>query len=192
MSTITYEIITDGDIEICRDLCNELMAFQQETAVRNKENFDSMNFDTRMKRSFNGAKDKQVIVAKDNGTPVGYIFSTIDDVTEGAKNYTPDWAPASPSGEMLGFYPDWFTVPQRAGCLSNLYVRPEYKGKGIGGKLFEMSMEWLESFEDSDITFVYISNGNQNAYDFYMAHGFEPSHEVFGGFIQAAFKKKNK
>jgi hypothetical protein len=82
MTNLTFEVVNDGNIEQCRQLCNELMAFQKSKATIAPELFDFMNFDTRMKRSYESALRSQVIVAKDNGVPVGYVFSTIDDIEQ--------------------------------------------------------------------------------------------------------------
>ncbi len=191
MQNITIEIITDGNIEPCRDLCNELMAFQKSKATLLPEVFDSMNFDTRMKQSHANAPASQVIVVKDAGTPVGYVFSTIDTVKNDKTAY-PSWVPKDDIENCLGFYPDWDNLPQKVGCLNNLYFRDDYRGRGLGDKLFAMSMEWLESFPDVDLIFVYVSNGNDAALDFYRKRGFAFSHEVFGGFITALYKFKNK
>lgn len=190
MQTITFEIINNGDIQQCRELCNELMVFQKSKATIYPENFNDMNFDTRMKRSYENALESQTIVVKDNGDPVGYVFSTIDLVDAGDIAAFPDWAPASENS--IGFYPDWVEVPQKIGCLSNLYLSEHYRSMGVGSKLFEMTMEWLESFADVNLIFVYISNGNTDALNFYLNHGFTFSHDVFGGFIQAAYKYRKK
>jgi len=182
---IKIEIINGNDIEQCRELCEELMKFQKEQAMLHSECFDGMTFDTRMKRSFDGARDKQVVVVKDGEIPIGYVFSTIDMVTEEGKNSRPDWAPEG----GIGFYPDWLEMPQKTGCLSNLYFKEEYRGLKLGSKLFKIAMEWLESFSDVNVIFVYISNGNDAALDFYLKNGFIYSHDVFGGFIKTAYKK---
>ena len=50
MENITVEIVQDGNIEQCRALCDELMAFQKSQATLSPESFDFMNFDTRMKK----------------------------------------------------------------------------------------------------------------------------------------------
>lgn len=71
---MTIEIIKNDDIGLCRDLCNELMAFQKSKAVIAPESFDNMNFDTRMLKSYENALEKQVILAKDKDVPVGYVF----------------------------------------------------------------------------------------------------------------------
>lgn len=188
MSDITFEAIENGNIEQCRELCNALMEFQKSQATISPESFDSMIFESRMKKSFENALRSDVVVLKDDGVPVGYVFSTIDEITEEIRNALPDWAPRVPNG--IGFYPDWVKLPKKIGCLNNLYFRDEYRGMGLGSKLFDLAMEWLESFDDTDLSFVYISNGNSAAYDFYIQRGFTYSHEVFGGFIKAAYTHK--
>lgn len=188
MHNMTFEIVENGDIEQCRELCNELMAYQKFKATKQTERFDFMNFDTRMKKSYESALRSQVIVAKDKDTPVGYVFSTIDDVQPADRHAFPEWAPKGEN--FIGFYPDWVELPQKIGCLNNLYLRSDYRTGGIGSTLFKKTMEWLESFPDVDLTYVYISNGNDEALSFYLKHGFTLSHDVFGGFIKAAYKFK--
>jgi GNAT superfamily N-acetyltransferase len=186
MGTITFQIVEDGNIEPCRHLCNELMAYQQSKAKLMPEVFDKMNFDSRMKSSFELALASHVVIAWDI-EPIGYIFSTIENVSY-KDSHIPDWASNISDGEILGFYPKWENLPEKTGCINNLYLRKEYQGTGLGAKLMDMAMEWLRSSTGIDIVFVYISNGNDGAMDFYKKAGFEHSHEVFGGFIHALCK----
>ena len=190
MENITVEIVQDGNIEQCRALCDELMAFQKSQATLSPESFDFMNFDTRMKKSYESALRSQVVVAKDNGVPVGYIFSTIDEEVESGEDSIPEWAPHVENSK--GFYPEWVKLPKKIGCLNNLYLRDGYRSTGLGSKLFNQSMLWLESFPDVDLIFTYISNGNDAALKFYLSHGFTFSHDVYGGFIKAAYKHVKK
>jgi GNAT superfamily N-acetyltransferase len=190
MENITIEVVKDGNIEPCRELCNELMAFQKSKATIAPEKFDAMNFDTRMKKSYESSLDSQVIIVKDKGIPVGYVFSTIENI-ENKKNSYPEWAPIENLENIQGFYPQWDHLPQKIGCLNNLYVRDQYRHMGLGSRLFDMSMEWLESFQDIDLVFIYVSNGNDEALNFYLHRGFTFSHDVFGGFIKALYKFKN-
>ena len=185
---LTFEILNDESLDQCRDLCNELMVFQKSKAHILPELFDFMNFETRMKPSYKEALEKQVVVAKDSGVPIGYVFSTINLVEEKDRIGLPDWAPKTEN--QTGFYPDWVKLPQKIGCLSNLYLRDEYKNMGLGSKLTNMAMDWLCGFPDSNLAFVYISNGNDYAYNFYLNKGFTYSHELFGGFIKAAYRKR--
>lgn len=188
MNNITLHIVQDGNIEQCRELCNELMAFQKSKAILAPEAFDGMNFDTRMKKSYENALASQVVIAKDGETPIGYIFSTVEKVAN-VKGPFPAWAPSVPGQTLQGFYPDWPDLPEKIGCLSNLYFRDAYRGTGLGSKLTEMSTTWFKSLPDIDLVFTYISNGNDNALKFYLAHGYTYSHEVFGGFIKAAYMR---
>jgi len=187
MKNITLQIVEDGNIEQCRELCNELMAFQKSKAFVAPELFDLMNFDTRMKKSYENAMASQVIVVKDADVPVGYGFSTLEKV-EGVGAPLPDWAPVDKTKKNLGFYPEWDNLPEKAGCLSNIYFRAEYRGMGLGTKLFGMAMEWFKGFPDINLVFIYISNGNDAALDFYLKQGCTFSHDVFGGFIKAVYK----
>jgi ribosomal protein S18 acetylase RimI-like enzyme len=191
MNNITVEVVNDGNIEQCRELCDELMMFQKSMAVIAPECFDTMNFDTRMKKSYDNALNSHVIVVKDNSIPVGYAFSTIES-TEGGEILNPEWVPETDAENSMGFYPKWENFPEKIGCLSNIYLRANYRGMGIGSTLFEMSMAWLESFPDIDLTLIYVSNGNDAALKFYLDRGFIYSHEVFGGFIKALYKFKDK
>ncbi|MCL1905521.1 MAG: GNAT family N-acetyltransferase [Clostridiales bacterium] len=189
---ITIEVVKDGNTEQCRGLCNELMAFQKAQAIIAPELFDAMNYETRLLSTFINSPLNQLIVAKDGDTPVAYVFSTIENVEGGDKSAIPEWAPVKDGEEALGFYPKWDKLPARVGCLNHLYVRDGYRGCGLGAKLLKQAMEWLTSFFDVDTTFVYISNGNGKALDFYLKQGFTFSHDVFGGFIQAAYRIKDR
>jgi GNAT superfamily N-acetyltransferase len=93
----------------------------------------------------------------------------------------------SKSGNSIGFYPDNIKLPQKIGCLNNLYIKEEYRGLKIGNQLFAKAMEWFRGFKDVRLLFVYISNGNDAALDFYLKRGFTYSHDVFGRFIKAAY-----
>jgi ribosomal protein S18 acetylase RimI-like enzyme len=188
MADIAFETVTNGNIEPCRELCNELMAFQKSQAKLLPEVFDQMNFDTRMKLSYQQAIASHVAIARDGGVPIGYIFSTIENVAQKDSNI-PEWAATISSGEILGFYPKWEKLPERTGCVNNLYIRKEFQGLRLGEKMMDMSMEWFKTFDDVEYVFVYISNGNDGALRFYKKHGFSHSHEVFGGFIHALCKK---
>lgn len=69
------------------------------------------------------------------------------------------------------------------GCLSQFYIKENYRGKGIGSILFNKSMEWINSFDDINDTFIYVSNCNKRAFEFYKSKGFNFSHDILDGFI---------
>ncbi len=167
---ITYEILKDEDIECCRELCNKLMKFQKSKSHLRTELFDDMNFDTRMVPSVKKAKHNYTVVAKDGDKIIGYVYSNISS-KEAYDN------------EFATFF-DLSTVEKEdVGCLSNFYLEEEYRGKGIGKVLVEMSMKWLKGFPKVEDYFVFVSNGNDEALNFYKGRGFVYSNEVLDGFI---------
>ena len=167
---MTYEILSHDNIEYCRDLCNELMAFQKSKALIKPELFDSMNFDTRMIPSIKSAIHNYIVVVKDDDKIVGYVYSNISP----KETYANDFAT---------FF-DLSSVSQNnVGCLSQFYIKEEYRKTGVGSVLFDMSMKWLKQFDDIEDYFIFVSNGNSDALAFYKRKGFVVSHDILDGFI---------
>ena len=175
---ISYEVVSDKDIECCRDLCNELMAFQKSKAYISSELFDSMNFDTRMVPSIKSAIHNYIVVVKDEDKIVGYVYSNI-----------------SPKEAYSNEFDTFFNLSSvrktNVGCLSQFYIKEEYRQYGVGSKLFKMSLEWLQQFEDVEDYFIFVSNGNNDALEFYKRKGFSVSHEILDGFI-TVLRSNNK
>lgn len=167
---INYEWIPEENIECCRELCNELMAFQKSKTQVSPERFDSMNFDTRMVPSVQKALHNHIIVAKHDDNIVGYVYSNI--------------SPKEAYDNEFATFFDLSTVNgKNVGCLSQFYIKEAYRQYGIGSTLFDRSMEWLKQFEDIHDYFIFVSNGNHNALEFYKRKGFAVSHEILDGFI---------
>ena len=180
------EILESKDLERCRDLYGELMALQKSKAFMSKESFDLLSFDAR-KKGYESTQNSSLLLAEEKGMPVGYVFSVVEEVGD-IHGPFPAWAPPKNSENDLGFFPDWENLPPKVGCLSNLYIRNAYRGTGLGSRLFDLSMKWFETLPEIDLVFIYISNGNDAAFDFYRKKGFTYSHEVFGGFIKAVYR----
>jgi GNAT superfamily N-acetyltransferase len=173
---ITYEVISNEKVECCRDLCNELMSFQKSKAKVTPELFDTMHFDTRMIPSMKSAIHNYIVVVKDNDKPVGYVYSNI--------------SPKEVYSNIFATFFDLSSVNgKNVGCLSQFYIKEGYRNKGIGSVLFNMSMEWLKKFEDVDDYFIYVSNGNDDALEFYKGKGFVFSHTILNGFISVLRSK---
>ncbi len=167
---IKYEIISNEDFEYCRDLCNELMAFQKSKAQIKPELFDNMNFDTRMIPSMKSAIYNYIVIVKDDDKIIGYVYSNISP----KEVYSNDFAT---------FFDLSSVNRDNVGCLSQFYIKEEYRQKGIGSVLFHMSMKWLSKFDDVEDYFIFVSNGNNGALEFYKEKGFVVSHEILDGFI---------
>jgi GNAT superfamily N-acetyltransferase len=167
---IKYEIIPIEKIEYCRDLCNELMAFQKSKTQIKPELFDTMNFDTRMIPSIKSAIYNYIVVAKEDDKIVSYVYSNISPKETYSSNFATFFDLSSVSKNNVG-------------CLSQFYIKEEYRQKGIGSVLFHMSMKWLNQFDDVEDYFIFVSNGNNDALEFYKRKGFVFSHKILDGFI---------
>ena len=138
--TIQYKDLTAGPVEVCRDLCNKLLAHQAQKARFRADILAGMNFENRLKPGFEGAEEKLLVVACDGVTLIGYVFADAETVPEAARNGLPGWA-----GDLTGgFYPPDMELPAKVGSLSNLYVLPEYRGRGIGEELARRIVEYRE------------------------------------------------
>lgn len=168
--SLNYEIIPEEAAEHCRVLCNELMSFQKSKAQITPELFDTMSFETRMIPSIKNALHNYIVVAKDGDKPVGYVYANVSP----KEAYSNDFA----------IFFDLSSVSrENVGCLSQFYIKEEYRNKGIGTVLFNLSMQWLRHFDDIEDYFIFVSDGNKDALEFYKYKGFLVSHKILGGFI---------
>ncbi|SDN52631.1 Acetyltransferase (GNAT) family protein [Paenibacillus sp. yr247] len=146
------------------------MVFQKSKAQIKPELFDNMNFDTRMVPSMKRAIYNHIVVAKDDDEEIGYAYSNISP----KEVYTNDFATFFDFSSVKG---------NNVGCLSNFYIKKQYRKHGIGSVLFDMSMKWLNQFDDVDDRFIFVSNGNDHALEFYKRKGYIVSHKILDGFI---------
>lgn len=174
---LQYEVIPEEKIEYCRDLCNELMAFQKSKSYITPELFDNMNFDTRMIPSLKSAIHNYIVVVKDEDNIVGYVYSNISP----KETYSNDFAT---------FFDLSSVSKKNVGCLSQFYIKEGYRQYGVGSTLFNMSMKWLKQFDDIEDYFIFVSNGNEDALEFYKRKGFSVSHDILDGFITVLRNKK--
>ncbi|MCA0988521.1 GNAT family N-acetyltransferase [Guptibacillus algicola] len=146
------------------------MTYQKAKATITPELFDDMNFETRLLPSVRKATHNNTVVVKDGDDVIAYVYSNISP--KGAY-----------SNEFATFF-DLSTVHgDDVGCLSQFYISHGYRQYGIGSKLFNMSMEWLKTFKVVEDYFIFVSNGNDNALEFYQRKGFMISHDILNGFI---------
>lgn len=173
--SIHYEIISEGDIYSIKGLCNELMAYQRAQAHIHPEFFDNMCFETRMLPSVKGAKGNYIIAAMEGNEIVGYAYSNISS----KYTYSEDFATL----KCHAFFDFDSVKKEDVGCLSQFYIKEDYRNLGIGSILFQRSMEWLNSNNSISDIFIFVSNGNENALKFYTSKGFKISHQILDGFI---------
>ena len=173
--TIHYELVSEDNIFCIKDLCNGLMAYQKSKAGVHPEFFDNMSFETRMLPALKSSKENYIVAAKDNDEMVGYAYSTI------ASKYI--YSGGFATLQCDAFFDFDSVKTEDVGCLSQFFIKEDYRNKGIGSQMFKMSMDWLNSFKEIKDIFIFVSNGNDNALKFYLNKGFKISHEILDGFI---------
>jgi ribosomal protein S18 acetylase RimI-like enzyme len=127
--------------------------------------------------SIKNALHNYTVVVKDDEEIVGYVYSNISP----KETYSSDFAT---------FFDMSSVSNNNVGCLSQFYIKEDYRQYGIGSKLFNMSMEWLKQFDDIEDYFIFVSNGNDSALEFYKRKGFLESHDILDGFITVLQNKK--
>ncbi|HAS74329.1 MAG TPA: GNAT family N-acetyltransferase [Clostridiales bacterium UBA8960] len=167
---ITYEILEGEHIKKIGHLCNALMTYQKSVAHIAPERFDTMSFETRLVPSYNNARENQLIAVKEGDNYVGYVYSNISHKSVYDNAFATFFDMDSVSGDYVG-------------CLSQFYLEDAYRGQGIGSELYRMAREWMDGFVDVKDLFIYVSNGNTPALEFYKSKGFKVSHDILDGFI---------
>jgi ribosomal protein S18 acetylase RimI-like enzyme len=167
---LTYETISVNDIEILREPCNALMDYQKSKATITPERFDVMNFETRLLPSMEKAIHNYSVVVKDEDKIVGYVYTNVSPKEVYANEFATFFDLSSVKADLVG-------------CISQFYINDGYRQYGIGSKLFQMSMEWLDQFKEVKDHFIFVSNGNDSALEFYQRKGFKVSHDILDGFI---------
>lgn len=168
---ITYEVLHEVNLKALRVLCNDLMKFQKTKAFITPERFDTMTFETRLLPSVKGAMKNHILVAKEADLIVAYAYANINSKLSYAE------------GPFGKFFEMDSVKGDLVGCLSQFYIMPEYRGRGIGSQLFDRSMAWLSGFPEIENHFIFVSNGNTDALHFYLKKGFIISHDILDGFI---------
>lgn len=190
MNKVEILKVNEESLIRCKELCNALMQYQAEKSHLHPEILAEMNFENRLQPSFLSAENKLLLLAEYQGKPIGYGYANTYNINEEGRYYLPDWlADIYQEGQLI-FYPKKQRLPATIGVFNNLYVKPEFHGKGIGLKLSTQLMEWLKKSDAQDL-YVYISNGNEKVIEpFYKKLGFHYSHAVLDGFI-LAYKQSN-
>ncbi len=157
---LSYEystVTTKEDVEIFRPLVDQLFKLQAERADKKwKQILSSMTIESRLYPDFEAEvfpyADTQLIMVKDM------------DINR-----------------YVGFA---YSVMGRdhKGNLKLYYLEEAYRGKGIGSKLFEDAMTFIEAHRPEEIL-IYVSNGNEQALNFYKGKGFRFKSVVWDGMV---------
>ena len=79
--------------------------------------------------------------------------------------------------ELVGYIYGWFMknfflFREPRGYISDLFVKPSFRGRGVGSSLLS---EIIKVFQKNGVTFVYVDvySGNSSALEFWKKKGFE-------------------
>lgn len=175
--SIHYEVLSEDNMILIKELCNDLMAYQKTKAHIRPELFDGMCFETRMVPSVKNAKANYIVAAKDGPEIIGYVYSNVSPKTAYDNTFATFFDLDSVKNDDVG-------------CLSQFYLKDGYRNRGIGTVLFQMSMDWLSTFKSTRDLFIFVSNGNDSALKFYLGKDFKISHQILDGFITVLRKEK--
>ena len=145
------------DVEVIRPLVDQLFKLQAERADEKwKQILSSMTIESRLHPDFEAEvfpyADTQLIMVKDMDT-----------------------------NRYVGFAYSVMDRDQK-GNLKLYYLEEAYRGKGIGSKMFEDAMTFIEAHQPEE-TLIYVSDGNEQALNFYKSKGFKFKSLVWDGMV---------
>ena len=157
---ITYEyskVTKKENVEVLRPLVDQLFKLQAERADKKWKNIlSSMTIESRLLPDFEAEvfpyADTQLIMVMD------------EDINR-----------------YVGFAYSAMGRDQK-GNLKLFYLEDAYRGKGVGSKLFEDAMAFIEAHQPEEIL-IYVSNGNEQGLNFYTSKGFRYKSMVFDGMV---------
>jgi ribosomal protein S18 acetylase RimI-like enzyme len=108
-------------------------------------------------------------------SPTGRVWNenAVEEMMSDALKEQPDGVfVAEINGEVLGFaiviYRDWFNIAY----LDYIQVKMEWIGKGVGHKLIQKCIKWVEE-KGARILYTETEKNNERANKFYQKHGFK-------------------
>ena len=157
---LTYEyskVTKKEDVEVLRPLVDQLFKLQAERADKKwKQILSSMTIESRLLPDFEAEvfpyADTQLIMVKD------------EDINR-----------------YVGFAYSAMGRDQK-GNLKLFYLEDAYRGKGVGSKLFEDAMAFIEAHQPEEIL-IYVSNGNEQGLNFYTSKGFRYKSMFMDGMV---------
>ncbi|MFG2294192.1 GNAT family N-acetyltransferase [Streptomyces sp. NPDC048603] len=148
-------------------------------------------------------KDLRIAALEDPAAPIAFL-ETVEQAAEKPDSFWQDRAAGASHGRSARQFvaeaedgswdgsvvmlveeageADYFgeVMDRHQGHLVGVYVRPEHRGNGLAGALFEAALEWAWSLEAPTLERVrlYVHERNERAAAFYRRVGFEPTGRV--------------
>lgn len=142
MGHITFERIDNKDIDLIKELWEELRDHHEAKTDHFKERFHKMTFETRKKALLQKANEEQLIIdiAKvNNGKIIAYCVSSIDN--------------------------------KLVGEIDSILVEKQYRKMKIGDELMKRALNWFDE-NKVETRRIVVAQGNEAAFKFYEKFGF--------------------
>jgi diamine N-acetyltransferase len=152
LQNITIHSIPPEKIDLIRPLWEGLRDHHAEHSQYFKTRYHKMSFDQR----------KMTLLEK---TEKGKL--RIDVVEDSSKNQLIAYCISSVCKEISGI----------TGEIDSIFIDKTYRKKGIGTKLMDIALKWLDS-EKVDTKKIIIAHGNEEAFEFYKRYGFYHLHNI--------------
>jgi len=65
------------------------------------------------------------------------------------------------------------SIIDETGEIDSVFIKPEYRKKGVGNMLMEASLNWIKT-NNVKLIRVAVSVGNEEVFGFYAKYGFKP------------------
>lgn len=131
-------------LEFVKPMWNKLNNYHKDNSINFKSHFESLSFERKLKRlEADSNLEIMVILVKDLYKDI-YLGYSISTVTK-----------------------------DKVGEIDSIYVDKDYRKYGIGKRLMNESIAWLNS-KDVNKKILYVANGNENVLDFYKKYDFYP------------------
>ncbi|MFW5656567.1 MAG: GNAT family N-acetyltransferase [Bacteroidota bacterium] len=150
MNEIAIHIAGLTEIDSVQPLWEELNKQHAGQSTHFKNRFKKMTWEQRKSRLLKKADDLILVYAtlKNSDKLIGYCIATTE-----------------------------INSDEIQGEIDSILIEEAYRGSGIGKKLFEKSLEWLEN-KGVDSPKLLVAVGNESVLDYYKNFGFYPLHII--------------
>jgi len=142
MGTIEYDRINNKDIDLIKELWEELRDHHKNKTDHFKKRFEKLTFASRKKALLEKAKKGKLIidvVTINKGKVIAYCVSSIDEKQEGE--------------------------------VDSILVDGQFRGMKIGEELMNRALKWFDE-NNVETRRIVVAQGNEKAFSFYEKFGF--------------------
>ncbi|MBP2028584.1 ribosomal protein S18 acetylase RimI-like enzyme [Acetoanaerobium pronyense] len=131
-------------LEFVKPMWNKLNNYHKDNSINFKSHFESLSFEIKLKKFEAYSNLEIMVILVKNLSKDTYLGYSISTVTK-----------------------------DKVGEIDSIYVDQDYRKYGIGKRLMNESIAWL-NLKNVNKKILYVAKGNENVFDFYGKCGFYP------------------